>query len=75
MVCLSKGVGAPVGSVIAGSKSFIARARIVRKTLGGGMRQVGFLCAAALVALQENVPKLWIDHKNARTLAGNTLIL
>ncbi|GKA40392.1 probable low-specificity L-threonine aldolase 1 [Tanacetum coccineum] len=68
-VCLSKGVGAPVGSVIAGSKSFIARARIVRKTLGGGMRQVGFLCAAALVALQENVPKLWIDHKNARTLA------
>ncbi|KAD5961837.1 hypothetical protein E3N88_13310 [Mikania micrantha] len=68
-VCLSKGLGAPVGSVIVGTKSFIARARILRKTLGGGMRQVGILCAAALVALQENVQKLAIDHKNARTLA------
>ncbi|KAI7739134.1 hypothetical protein M8C21_004108 [Ambrosia artemisiifolia] len=68
-VCLSKGLGAPVGSVIVGTKSFIARARIVRKTLGGGMRQVGILCAAALVALQENVQKLVTDHKNAKTLA------
>ncbi|KAF2287601.1 hypothetical protein GH714_001490 [Hevea brasiliensis] len=68
-VCLSKGLGAPVGSVIVGSKSFIAKARILRKTLGGGMRQVGILCAAALVALQENVGKLEDDHKKAKTLA------
>ncbi|KAL8241515.1 hypothetical protein R6Q59_014869 [Mikania micrantha] len=74
-VCLSKGLGAPVGSVIVGTKSFIARARILRKTLGGGMRQVGILCAAALVALQENVQKLAIDHKNARTLAVVSIIL
>ncbi|XP_071706053.1 low-specificity L-threonine aldolase 1-like isoform X2 [Rutidosis leptorrhynchoides] len=68
-VCLSKGLGAPVGSVIVGTKTFIDRARILRKTLGGGMRQVGILCAAALVALQENVQKLAIDHNNAKTLA------
>ncbi|KAI5423996.1 putative low-specificity L-threonine aldolase 1 [Lathyrus oleraceus] len=68
-VCLSKGLGAPVGSVIVGSNSFITKARRLRKTLGGGMRQVGILCAAALVALQENVEKLESDHKNARFLA------
>ncbi|KAK7285881.1 hypothetical protein RJT34_20666 [Clitoria ternatea] len=68
-VCLSKGLGAPVGSVIVGSNSFITKARRVRKTLGGGMRQVGILCAAALVALQENVEKLESDHRNARFLA------
>ncbi|KAM7252272.1 hypothetical protein ACFE04_024155 [Oxalis oulophora] len=68
-ICLSKGLGAPVGSVIVGSKSFIAKARRLRKTLGGGMRQIGILCAAALVALQETVPKLEEDHKNAKTLA------
>ncbi|KAI5423997.1 low-specificity L-threonine aldolase 1 isoform X2 [Lathyrus oleraceus] len=69
VVCLSKGLGAPVGSVIVGSNSFITKARRLRKTLGGGMRQVGILCAAALVALQENVEKLESDHKNARFLA------
>ncbi|KAL2563213.1 hypothetical protein AAZV13_20G182200 [Glycine max] len=68
-VCLSKGIGAPVGSVIVGSKNFIAKARRLRKTLGGGMRQIGILCAAALVALQENVGKLESDHKKARLLA------
>ncbi|KAJ1414640.1 Threonine aldolase [Sesbania bispinosa] len=68
-VCLSKGLGAPVGSVIVGSNSFITKARRLRKTLGGGMRQVGILCAAALVALQENVVKLESDHKKARLLA------
>ncbi|KAL3520984.1 hypothetical protein ACH5RR_019133 [Cinchona calisaya] len=68
-ICLSKGLGAPVGTVIVGSESFIARARILRKTLGGGMRQVGVLCAAALIALQENVGKLELDHKKAKTLA------
>ncbi|KAK6915343.1 Aromatic amino acid beta-eliminating lyase/threonine aldolase [Dillenia turbinata] len=69
-VCMSKGLGAPVGSVIVGSKSFIAKARVVRKTLGGGMRQVGILCAAAMVALKEGVPKLEIDHKNAKIFAA-----
>ncbi|XP_027111201.1 probable low-specificity L-threonine aldolase 1 [Coffea eugenioides] len=68
-ICLSKGLGAPVGTVIVGSETFIARARILRKTLGGGMRQVGVLCAAALIALQENVGKLEGDHKKAKTLA------
>jgi threonine aldolase len=69
-VCLSKGLGAPVGSVIVGSQSFIEKAKTVRKTLGGGMRQIGVLCAAALVALQENLPKLQHDHKKAKLLAG-----
>ncbi|KAK8545476.1 hypothetical protein V6N13_066757 [Hibiscus sabdariffa] len=68
-VCLSKGLGAPVGSVIVGSKSFISKARILRKTLGGGMRQLGFICAAAFVALKENVAKLEGDHKKAKMLA------
>lgn len=68
-VCLSKGLGAPVGSVIVGSKSFIAKARIMRKALGGGMRQIGILCAAALVAVEENVGKLEEDHTKAKTLA------
>ncbi|XP_010463930.1 PREDICTED: probable low-specificity L-threonine aldolase 2 [Camelina sativa] len=68
-ICLSKGIGAPVGSVIVGSKKFITKARWMRKTLGGGMRQIGVLCAAALVALNENVPKLGDDHKKAKILA------
>ncbi|CAI9768366.1 unnamed protein product [Fraxinus pennsylvanica] len=67
--CLSKGLGAPVGTVIAGSKSFIAQAKILRKTLGGGMRQVGVLCAPALVALEENISKLEDDHQKAKILA------
>ncbi|KAF5948161.1 hypothetical protein HYC85_014118 [Camellia sinensis] len=58
-----------VGTTIVGSKDFIARAKRLRKTLGGGMRQVGVLCAAALVALKENVGKLDGDHKKAKTLA------
>ncbi|CAL5410327.1 unnamed protein product [Camellia sinensis] len=64
-VCLSKGLGAPVGTVIVGSKDFITRAKTLRKTLGGGMRQVGVLCATTLVAVQENVGKLESDHNNA----------
>ncbi|KAK4480458.1 hypothetical protein RD792_013531, partial [Penstemon davidsonii] len=67
--CLSKGLGAPAGTIIAGSKSFISRAKILRKTLGGAMRQVGVICAAALVALEENVGKLESDHKKAKLLA------
>ncbi|CAI0464792.1 unnamed protein product [Linum tenue] len=69
-ICLSKGLGAPVGSVIVGSESFISKAKILRKALGGGMRQVGILCSAALFAVQNNVAKLENDHKNAKTLAG-----
>ncbi|XVE89990.1 hypothetical protein DITRI_Ditri20bG0041200 [Diplodiscus trichospermus] len=68
-VCLSKGLGAPVGSVIVGSKSFITKARRLRKTLGGGMRQIGFICAAAFVAVKENIAKLEGDHKKANLLA------
>ncbi|TKW05445.1 hypothetical protein SEVIR_7G176100v4 [Setaria viridis] len=68
-VCLSKGLGAPVGSVIVGSKAFIDKARILRKTLGGGMRQVGVLCAAAQVAVRDTLGKLEDDHRKAKALA------
>ena len=67
--CLSKGLGAPVGSLVCGSRAFIARARRVRKQLGGGMRQAGVLAAAGLVALETMVDRLAEDHANARTLA------
>jgi len=67
--CFSKGLGAPVGSMIVGSKELIERCRIVRKTLGGGMRQAGVLAAAALVALEEGPKRLYIDHDNAKFLA------
>lgn len=69
MFCLSKGLSAPVGSVLAGSRDFIAEARRVRKLLGGGMRQAGVLAAAGIVALTEMVDRLAEDHANARTLA------
>ncbi len=68
-LCFSKGLGAPVGSVIAGSKSLITRALRFRKMLGGGMRQVGILAAAALYALDHNVERLTDDHANARHIA------
>jgi threonine aldolase len=67
--CVSKGLGAPVGSLIVGSKEFIERCRPIRKMLGGGMRQVGVLAAAALIALEEGPGRLWIDHESARKLA------
>lgn len=69
MFCLSKGLGAPVGSMLAGGREFIAEARRVRKMLGGGMRQAGILAAAGLVALKESPGRLHIDHENARFLA------
>ncbi|HEY0080902.1 MAG TPA: GntG family PLP-dependent aldolase [Pyrinomonadaceae bacterium] len=69
MFCLSKGLGAPVGSMLLGSRAFIEEARRWRKLLGGGMRQVGVLAAAALVALEETPPRLHEDHRNARRLA------
>jgi threonine aldolase len=67
--CLSKGLAAPVGSVICGSTAFIARARRVRKMLGGGMRQAGVIAAAGIVSLERMVNRLAEDHANARTLA------
>jgi threonine aldolase len=68
--CLSKGLGAPVGSMIAGSRAFIERCRSIRKMLGGGMRQVGVLAAAGLIALEEGPKRLQEDHDNARILAS-----
>ena len=65
MFCLSKGLCAPVGSILAGTKEFILKARKKRKLMGGGLRQAGFLAAAGLVALKNMVPELSIDHKNA----------
>jgi threonine aldolase len=67
--CLSKGLAAPVGSVVCGSTAFIERARRVRKMVGGGMRQAGILAAAGVVALERMVDRLAEDHVNARTLA------
>jgi len=67
--CLSKGLGAPVGSIIAGSKEFIEEAFRVRKAWGGGMRQVGFLAAAGLFALKNNINRLEEDHRKAKMLA------
>ena len=68
-VCLSKGLGAPVGSLIAGRESFVREAHRVRKRLGGGMRQAGILAAAGLWALEHNRPRLASDHARARGLA------
>ncbi len=67
--CLSKGLGAPVGSMIVGSREFIERCRPLRKMLGGGMRQAGVLAAAGLIALEEGPKRLQIDHDNAQVLA------
>lgn len=67
--CLSKGLSAPVGSVLCGSKAFIAEARRWRKVVGGGMRQCGVIAAAGIVALEEMVDRLAEDHANARRLA------
>jgi threonine aldolase len=69
MFCLSKGLGAPVGSMIVGSAEFIERARVYRKMFGGGMRQVGVLAAAGLVALEKSPQRLYEDHENAKLLA------
>ncbi len=69
MVCLSKGLGAPVGSLLAGPAPLMARARVERKRLGGAMRQAGFLAAAGLVALDTMVERLGEDHARARRLA------
>ncbi len=69
MFCLSKGLGAPVGSMLTGSAELMERARIYRKALGGGMRQAGVLAAAGLIALEQMPARLHEDHANARLLA------
>ena len=68
-VCLSKGLGAPVGSVLVGSRELVAAARVWRKRYGGGMRQVGHLAAAGLYALDHHVERLADDHARARLIA------
>lgn len=74
-VCMSKGLGAPVGSVLCGPGELIAKARRWRKVLGGGMRQAGMLAAAGLYALQNNVARLEQDHENARVLARGLMTM
>ncbi|XP_046660040.1 LOW QUALITY PROTEIN: probable low-specificity L-threonine aldolase 2 [Homalodisca vitripennis] len=68
-VCLSKGLGAPIGSVLVGDKQFITKARRLRKVVGGGWRQAGIVAAAGLYALENMVDRLAVDHSRARTIA------
>jgi threonine aldolase len=75
MCCLSKGLSAPVGSVLGGTRAFIGQARRMRKLLGGGMRQAGVLAAAGIVALEEMAERLEEDHANARRLAAGLAAL
>jgi len=67
-ICLSKGLGSPVGSVLLGSKALITKARRIRKVLGGGMRQAGYLAAAGIYALEHNIERLQEDHRKAKAL-------
>jgi threonine aldolase len=69
MFCLSKGLGAPVGSMVLGTKAFMEKARIYRKMFGGGMRQAGVIAAAGLIALEKSPARLHVDHENAKLLA------
>jgi len=69
MFCLSKGLGAPVGSIIAGTKAFIEKGRVYRKMFGGGMRQAGVIAAAGLIALEKSPARLHVDQENAKRLA------
>ena len=75
MFCLSKGLAAPVGSMILGSAEFIEKARIYRKMFGGGMRQSGVIAAAGLIALEESPSRLHVDHENARILAKGIALM
>ena len=74
-VCLSKGLGAPVGSVLSGSHTFIKQARRWRKMLGGGMRQAGIIAAAGIYALDNNIERLQEDHDNAALLARDLVLV
>jgi threonine aldolase len=68
--CFSKGLGAPIGSMVVGSEEVISKAHVLRKRLGGGMRQVGVIAAAARIALESGIERLAEDHDNARKLAS-----
>ena len=68
-ICLSKGLGTPVGSVLLGTKEFIKKARRIRKVFGGGMRQAGFMAAAGIYALENNIERLAVDHHHAKQIA------
>lgn len=68
-ICLSKGLGTPVGSVLVGTNNFIKKARRIRKVFGGGMRQAGYLAAAGIYALEKNIERLAIDHKHAKMIS------
>ncbi|MEP7278789.1 MAG: GntG family PLP-dependent aldolase [Bacteroidota bacterium] len=68
-ICLNKGLGCPIGSILIGNKKFIRQARRIRKVFGGGMRQAGFMAAAGLYALQHNIKRLELDHLHARQIA------
>src|ERR1700737_277840 len=70
MFCLSKGLGAPVGSMVVGTRAFMEKGGVYRKMFGGGMRQAGVIAAAGLIALEKSPGRLHIDHENARRLAG-----
>jgi threonine aldolase len=72
-ICLSKGLGAPVGSILLGKRDFIKKARRVRKVMGGGMRQAGYMAAAALFALENHKERLAIDHIHAKQIAEKLL--
>jgi threonine aldolase len=75
MFCLSKALGAPAGSILAGPANLIAKGRLYRKRLGGGMRQVGVLAAACLIALEDSPKKLAADHANAKFLAEGLALI
>jgi threonine aldolase len=75
MFCLSKGLGAPVGSMIVGTRDFIEKGRVYRKMFGGGMRQAGVIAAAGLIALQKAPSRLHIDHENAKRLADGIALI
>ncbi len=72
-ICLSKGLGTPVGSVLLGSYDFIRKARRVRKVFGGGMRQAGYMAAAGIYALENNIERLKVDHQHAHAIAGELM--
>jgi threonine aldolase len=72
-VCLNKGLGCPIGSILIGSQSFIKKARRVRKVFGGGMRQAGYMAASGVYALKNNIIRLQQDHDNAREIASNLI--
>ena len=72
-ICLSKSLGAPVGSLLLGTTEFIKKSRRIRKVFGGGMRQAGYLAAAGIYALENNISRLAIDHQHAKELASALL--